>query len=60
LSVEQFEAVSSYLESIATLKNCSLSPGPAGASVGTAHKLVSDAIVHTPRRTKGKTGAGAR
>jgi hypothetical protein len=47
LSPEAFQAVSSYLQSIATLSSrIAFAPGTAGRSVATAQGLVSDAIAH--------------
>jgi hypothetical protein len=60
LSSEQLKAVTSYLESIATLySRIAFAPGPAGVSVGTAHKLATDAIARTTRPTKAKAEVGA-
>jgi hypothetical protein len=58
LSLEQFDVIASYLESIATLYNrIAFAPGPAGGSVGSAHKKVQDALAHATRPST--AGAGA-
>jgi hypothetical protein len=51
LSLEQAQAVTSYLSSIATLHGrIAFAPGRGGESVGAAYRLTRDAIVHNTRR----------
>jgi hypothetical protein len=54
-----FEAVTSYVESIATLyDHVAFASGTAGRSVATAYRLVSNAIAHTNATQKGPDREG--